>query len=121
MSNNKHEFYKSSLLKNLDEDKKDIGEGKALFKKGKLISVKEEEASDGLRYLDGNRITPFNLKEEMEEGEFDTDFNFNMSAKEREEMQQDAWLDEYVEKFGPLPYRVCIFLYFYDINIILFF
>uniref|UniRef100_H2Z487 GYF domain-containing protein n=1 Tax=Ciona savignyi TaxID=51511 RepID=H2Z487_CIOSA len=47
--------------------------------------VEEEEDED-----DGMRITPFNLKEEMEEGDFDTQGHYHFK-KERE--IRDNWLD----------------------------
>ena len=84
----------------------DIDVGRINLRTGVLDAVGGEEKSDGLRYLDGNRITAFNMKEEKQDGEFDEDWNYIVNPKERREQQMDAWLDDYEEKHGNIPYQV---------------
>lgn len=112
MSRKQFSYNDSSLLRDLGEEMKDARMGDARVQKGKVVGIEGEERSDGVRYLDGNRITPFNMKEEMREGDFDEDYNFVSRKNLREEEQQDAWLLEYESKHGSRPYKVCFHIKF---------
>ena len=110
-----HGYDSSKLLQGLSKSVKkdvDIDAGRIDLQTGVLSSVQGEERSDGLRYLDGIRITPFNMREEREDGAFDEDWNYTMNKREQEAKQMDAWLDEYEETHGNLPFQVSFFYYF---------
>ena len=112
MSKQSRSYQSSQFLKGFSNESQDvdIDVGRINYRTGVLDAVRGEEKSDGLRYLDGNRITAFNMKEEKQDGEFDEDWNYIVNPKERREQQMDAWLDDYEEKHGNIPYQVCAFL-----------
>ena len=108
MSKQSRSYQSSQFLRGFSNESQDvdIDVGRINLRTGVLDAVGGEEKSDGLRYLDGNRITAFNMKEEKQDGEFDEDWNYIVNPKERREQQMDAWLDDYEEKHGNIPYQV---------------
>ncbi|KAK7865010.1 hypothetical protein R5R35_000034 [Gryllus longicercus] len=81
---------KSGLKKHtLDSDEEDDGEEK----KYEIMEDDDIEGQeDGAGGFDGEvTITPFNMKEEMEEGHFDTDGNYHW--KKEGKMIRDNWLE----------------------------
>lgn len=73
-----------------DEEENEIQEKKMNYKKLDMDKVKglEENPEDAFDE-DGNMITGFNLKDEMEEGEFDTTGQFHFKKRE----DTDQWLE----------------------------
>lgn len=54
-----------------------------------MFSEGQEEAT--IEFDDETKITPFNMREEMEEGYYDAEENF-VFKKDKQEIK-DAWLD----------------------------
>ncbi|XP_071448768.1 CD2 antigen cytoplasmic tail-binding protein 2 homolog [Hetaerina americana] len=76
-------------LNSLDSDEEDDGNEKNY---DILPEDEIEGQEDATADFDGNvRITPFNMKEEMEEGHFDTDGNYHW--KKEAKLIRDNWLD----------------------------
>ncbi|KAG8236368.1 hypothetical protein J437_LFUL016817 [Ladona fulva] len=76
-------------LNSLDSDEEDDG---AERNYDILPEDEIEGQEDSTADFDGNvRITPFNMKEEMEEGHFDTDGNYHW--KKEAKLIRDNWLD----------------------------
>jgi len=73
-----------------DEEENAINEKKLSYKKLDMDKVKglEEDPEDDVDE-DGNMITGFNLKDEMEEGEFDSTGQFHFKKRE----DTDQWLE----------------------------
>ncbi|CAG2059794.1 unnamed protein product, partial [Timema podura] len=80
----------AELKKNsLDSDEEDDAVGTAY---DVLADDDIEGQEDGVAGFDGEtQITPFNMKEELEEGHFDTDGNYHW-AKDKRELR-DNWLE----------------------------
>jgi len=73
-----------------DEEENEIQEKKMNYKKLDMKLVKGlEENPDEAFDEDGNEITGFNLKDELEEGEFDTTGQFHFKKRE----DTDQWLE----------------------------
>ncbi|XP_046386588.1 CD2 antigen cytoplasmic tail-binding protein 2 homolog [Ischnura elegans] len=76
-------------LNSLDSDEEDDGQERNY---DILPEDEIEGQEDSTADFDGNvRITPFNMKEEMEEGHFDTDGNYHW--KKEGKLIRDNWLD----------------------------
>ncbi|KAG7505843.1 hypothetical protein JOB18_041247 [Solea senegalensis] len=75
----------------LDSDEEDEGEG-TNSSKYDILDSDDVEGQEGatIDYDEGVSITPFNLKEEMEEGHFDSEGNYFIK---KEQQIRDNWLD----------------------------
>ncbi|XP_058508560.1 CD2 antigen cytoplasmic tail-binding protein 2 [Solea solea] len=75
----------------LDSDEEDEGEG-TNSSKYDILDSDDVDGQEGatIDYDEGVSITPFNLKEEMEEGHFDSEGNYFIK---KEQQIRDNWLD----------------------------
>ena len=76
-----------------DEEENAKQEKKMNYKKldMKKVNGVEDDPDCGQMDDEGNMITGFNLKDEMEEGEFDSTGQFHFKKGKRDD--QDEWLD----------------------------
>ncbi|KAJ1126148.1 hypothetical protein NDU88_004557 [Pleurodeles waltl] len=75
-----------------DEEDDDDDEGGNDSTKYDILNAEDVEGQESatVDFEDGVRITPFNLKEEMEEGHFDSEGNYFVN---KETLIRDNWLD----------------------------
>ena len=77
----------------LDSDEEDEGDDGKVVDEDNYVLTEEDldgQEDDTIYFDEGTKITPFNLKEEMEEGHFDSEGNYFLK---KEEDIRDEWLD----------------------------
>lgn len=76
-----------------DEEENKIQEKKTKYKKLDMKKVQglEDDPDEGLMDAEGNMVTGFNLKDDLEDGEFDSTGQFHFRKEKKDD--RDEWLD----------------------------